>query len=42
MAPKVEAAVEFAEATGGSAVIAALGGLAAALRGQSGTTIVPE
>jgi len=39
MAPKVEAAVEFAEVTGRSAVIAALGRVERALRGETGTTI---
>jgi carbamate kinase len=41
MAPKVEAAVEFAEATGRAALIAPLGGVEAALRGAGGTRIVP-
>jgi carbamate kinase len=39
MAPKVESAVEFVEATGRPAVIATTGGVAAALRGRAGTTI---
>jgi carbamate kinase len=41
MGPKVEAAVEFAEETGRGAVIAALGSVAAALRGEVGTRIGP-
>jgi carbamate kinase len=41
MAPKVESAVEFVEATGRAAVITTLGAVAAALRGQAGTTIRP-
>jgi carbamate kinase len=39
MAPKIEAAVLYAEATGRPALIAGLGGLAAALTGTGGTTI---
>jgi carbamate kinase len=42
MAPKVESGVQFASATGRPAVIAQLGAVAAALRGGSGTTIVPD
>jgi carbamate kinase len=41
MAPKVESAVAFVEATRRPAVIAALGSLAPALRGATGTTIGP-
>lgn len=41
MAPKVEAAARFAE-RGGTAVIAALDQVAAALEGASGTTITPD
>jgi carbamate kinase len=41
MAPKVEAACEFAEATGGRAGIGSLGDAAAILRGEAGTTIAP-
>jgi len=40
MGPKVEAAVEFTEATGRPSVIARLGGVERALRGAGGTTIV--
>ncbi|HEY8341036.1 MAG TPA: carbamate kinase [Egibacteraceae bacterium] len=39
MWPKVEAAVRFAEATGGTAVIAALDDVAAAVRGEVGTVV---
>jgi carbamate kinase len=39
MAPKVESAVAFVEATGRPAIIAPAGGVAAALRGAGGTTI---
>jgi len=39
MGPKVEAAVEFTEATGRPSVIAPLGGVEKALRGTTGTTI---
>jgi carbamate kinase len=39
MAPKVESAADFAEATGRPAVITALGAIDAALRGAVGTTI---
>jgi carbamate kinase len=42
MAPKVEAACRFAEATGGLAGIGALGDAAAILRGERGTRIEPE
>ena len=41
MAPKVESGVAFVAATGRPAVIAAPGGVAAALRGAGGTTIRP-
>jgi carbamate kinase len=41
MAPKVESAIEFVQATGRPAVIAALGSIATGLRGTTGTTIVP-
>jgi carbamate kinase len=41
MAPKVGSALEYVEATGRPAVIAGIGGLAAALRGTGGTTVVP-
>ena len=39
MAPKVESAIQFVEATGRPTVIAAVGGVAAALGGAGGTTI---
>ena len=39
MGPKVEAAQEFARATGGRAVICALADVPAAIRGEKGTTI---
>jgi carbamate kinase len=39
MGPKVEAACEFARATGGTAAIGALGDAAAVLRGEAGTTV---
>ena len=42
MGPKVEAACRFALATGRTAVIASLSDAAAALRGDAGTTVVPE
>jgi carbamate kinase len=42
MAPKVEAAAEFAEVTGRAAVIAALGAVSSALQGHGGTTIGPR
>jgi carbamate kinase len=41
MAPKVESAVAFVEATRRPAVITALGSLERALRGATGTTIGP-
>ncbi len=41
MAPKIESAVQFVEATGRTAVIATIGHVAAALAGSSGTTIRP-
>jgi carbamate kinase len=41
MAPKVESALQFVEATGRTAVIATIGHVAAALAGSSGTTIRP-
>jgi carbamate kinase len=42
MRPKVEAAAEFARATGGRAIIARLSDGPAALRGETGTTITRE
>jgi carbamate kinase len=39
MGPKVEAAQEFARSAGGRAVICALADVAAAVRGEKGTTI---
>jgi carbamate kinase len=42
MRPKVEAAAGFASVTGGRAIIAHLGAGAAALRGETGTTIVRD
>jgi carbamate kinase len=42
MRPKVEAATGFARAAGGRAIIAHLGSGAAALRGETGTTIVRD
>jgi len=42
MKPKVEAAAEFAQATGGRAIIARLSDGPAALRGETGTTIARE
>jgi carbamate kinase len=42
MGPKVRAAVQFVEATGQRVVITDIEHLAAALRGEGGTTIVPE
>jgi carbamate kinase len=42
MRPKVEAAAGFARAAGGRAIIAHLGSGAAALRGETGTTIVRD
>jgi carbamate kinase len=42
MAPKVESAVQYVEATGRPAVITALGAVAAALRGGAGTRIAPR
>jgi len=42
MKPKVEAAASFARASGGRAIIARLSGGAAALRGQTGTTITRD
>jgi len=41
MAPKVESAVQFADATGRAAVIATIGSVADALRGRTGSTIRP-
>ena len=41
MAPKVESAVQFVEATGRPAVIAGLGSVSAALTGNAGTLIEP-
>jgi carbamate kinase len=40
--PKVEAALAFVESGGGRCTIAELGQGAAAMRGETGTTIVPE
>lgn len=42
MAPKVRAAVEFVRATGGRAIITELHHGRAAIRGEYGTTIVPD
>jgi carbamate kinase len=42
MGPKVEAAQEFARATGGRAIICALADVPAAIRGEKGTTIADE
>jgi carbamate kinase len=42
MRPKVEAAAGFARAGGGRAIIAHLGSGPAALRGETGTTIVRD
>ncbi len=42
MRPKVEAAIAFVRATGARAVIAELGSGLAAIRGETGTTIVAE
>jgi carbamate kinase len=42
MRPKIEAAADFVRATGGRSVIARLGAGAAALRGETGTTITRE
>ena len=39
MGPKVEAAQDFARATGGRAIICALADVPAAVRGEKGTTI---
>lgn len=39
MGPKVESCIEFVEATGGRAVITTVGEVAAALRGEAGTTV---
>ncbi len=39
MAPKIESALQFSEATGRNAYIARLGDVAATLKGESGTTI---
>ena len=41
MAPKVESAVEFVEASGRAAVITTIGSIEASLRGAAGTTICP-
>lgn len=41
MAPKIESAIQFVVATSRPATIAALGSLAASLRGASGTTVYP-
>lgn len=42
MAPKVEAACRFVEATGGRAAIGSLGAARQILRGEAGTTVVRE
>jgi carbamate kinase len=42
MGPKVEAAQDFARATGGRAIICALADVPAALRGERGTTIAND
>ena len=42
MGPKVEAAQDFARATGGRAIICALADVAAAVRGEKGTTIAGD
>jgi carbamate kinase len=42
MEPKVEAAVDFVEATGHRAVIGALDDLPAILESRGGTVVVPE
>jgi carbamate kinase len=42
MAPKVEAACRFVERTGGTATIGALDELAAVVRGEAGTRVVPR
>ena len=42
MGPKVEAAQEFARATGGRAIICALADVPAAVRGEKGTTIAGD
>jgi len=42
MGPKVEAAQDFARATGGRAIICALADVAAAVRGERGTTIADD
>jgi carbamate kinase len=42
MAPKVEAACRFVEATGGTAAIGSLSNAEAVVRGESGTRIVPS
>ncbi len=41
MAPKVESAVEFVEASRRAAVITTVGSIDASLRGAAGTTIRP-
>jgi carbamate kinase len=41
MAPKVEAAIRFARATGGTAAIGALDDAAALIAGTSGTLVLP-
>ena len=42
MGPKVEAAQDFARATGGRAIICALADVPAAVRGEKGTTIADD
>jgi carbamate kinase len=42
MGPKMEAAIDFVEKTGGKAVITSLDKVVEALRGETGTTIVPD
>jgi carbamate kinase len=41
MGPKVEAAIQFVQASGGRAVICQPGDLAAALMGEAGTVVEP-
>ena len=42
MGPKVEAAQQFARATGGRSIICSLADVPAAVRGEKGTTIAPD
>jgi carbamate kinase len=39
--PKLESAIEFVQATRGPTVITTLGAIAAAMRGEAGTTVRP-